>query len=185
MRRLGFVFATLLILTAGGKVLASPADGLEFFEAKIRPVLADNCFSCHGPKTQMAGLNLSTAADFFKGSDNGPVVNKGDPENSRIIQVVGYQGKIKMPPAGKLSDPEIEDLKSWVKMGAPWPDLVSGSAHNEKKEIDGHAGNDFWAFQPVKNPSPPTVRSMNWVQTSLDPFILAKLEEKGIVPTSD
>jgi cytochrome c551/c552 len=184
VKLLKLLCATLLGSTLGGNLLASPADGLEFFEAKIRPVLANNCFGCHGPKTQMAGLNLSTAVDFLKGGDNGPVVAKGDTEKSRIIQVVGYQGKIKMPPAGKLSDEEIENLKSWVKMGAPWPDIVSGSAQNEKKERDGHAGNHFWAFQPVKNPSPPTVRSKHWVQTPLDPFILAKLEDKGIVPSA-
>jgi mono/diheme cytochrome c family protein len=184
MRLLRFICAALLTLTVGGNVLASPADGAEFFEAKIRPLLANNCFNCHGPRTQLAGLNLSTAADFFKGGDNGPVVANGEPENSRIVQVVGYQGKIKMPPAGKLSDQEIADLKSWVKMGAPWPDMPSGAAPGDKKEKYSQAGHDFWAFQPVKSPPPPMVRNKAWVKTPLDPFILAKLEEKGILPAA-
>ena len=115
MRLFRFICAALLILTVGGNVLASPADGAEFFEAKIRPLLANHCFNCHGPRTQLAGLNLSTAADFFKGGDNGPVVTKGEPEKSRILQVVGYQGKIKMPPTGKLLDQEIADLLAYLK----------------------------------------------------------------------
>ena len=80
---------------------------LEFFEAKIRPLLANNCFACHGPKMQMAGLNLSTVDSAFKGSDKGPVIIKGDPENSRLIQAVGYHGDVKMPPSGRLQDQQI------------------------------------------------------------------------------
>src|SRR6267378_4395825 len=120
------VFCTILLtLLASDTALAGPADAVEFFEIKIRPLLANNCFTCHGPKMQMAGLNLSTADGVLKGSDKGPVVIKGDPENSRLIQAVGYQGKIKMPPASKLQDQQITDLRDWVGMGAPWPESVA------------------------------------------------------------
>ena len=117
------VFYTILVaLLANDSALAGPTDAIEFFEAKIRPLLANNCFACHGPKMQMAGLNLSTADGVLKGSDKGPVVIKGDPGNSRLIQVAGYRGEVKMPPSGKLQDQQIADLSEWVRMGAPWPE---------------------------------------------------------------
>ena len=80
------------------------AEANEFFEKKVRPLLANKCSACHGSKLQMAGLNLSTAPAFLKGSDNGPIILKGEPENSKLMEVVGYQGKIKMPPSAKLRD---------------------------------------------------------------------------------
>jgi mono/diheme cytochrome c family protein len=121
-------FCTIsLLLLANQSASAGPADAVEFFERKVRPLLANNCLICHGPKMQMRGLDLSTASGFFKGSDKGPVVIKGDPENSRFIQAVGYQGKIKMPPAGKLQDQQIDDLRDWVRMGAPWPASVAAA----------------------------------------------------------
>jgi hypothetical protein len=182
MRIQGFC-TILLTLLASDTALAGPADAVEFFEIKIRPLLANNCFTCHGPKMQMAGLNLSTADGFFKGSDKGPVVIKGDPENSRLIQAVGYQGKIKMPPASKLQDQQIADLRDWVKMGAPWPpESIAAPISGSPREQHGTAEREFWSFRPVKKVALPTVRNKPWVKTPLDCFILAKLEEKGLEP---
>ena len=94
----------------------------EFFETKIRPLLVSKCQVCHGADQQMGGLNLSSAAGFWRGADSGPVVVKGDPEDSRLIKAVGYRDRIKMPPTGRLADAEIAALREWVRMGAPWPD---------------------------------------------------------------
>ena len=92
----GFLLLSLASLSPG----AQPADATDFFEAKIRPLLSTHCLTCHGTQVQMARLNLSTEASFLKGSEKGPVVVKGDPENSRLIQAVRYLGDIKMPPTG-------------------------------------------------------------------------------------
>src|SRR5215475_15683256 len=105
--RIALMSAELLFVVLSG--FAGEKD-TDFFETKIRPLLSDNCFACHGPLTQMAGLNLSTAETFLKGGTSGPVVVKGEPENSRLIDVVRYQGSIKMPPSGKLKDHEIANL---------------------------------------------------------------------------
>ncbi len=99
-----------------GNVLFASSQEVEFFETKIRPLLSEQCFACHGPKLRMGGLDLSTAAGVLKGGNSGPVVVKGDPENSRLIQAVSYLGKITMPPSGKLSEQQIADLTAWVKM---------------------------------------------------------------------
>ncbi len=154
-----------------------------FFETKIRPVLVDHCSTCHGEKLQMASLKLTTAEGFFKGAESGPIVVKGDPENSRIVQVVGYQDKVKMPPTGKLKDEEIDALKAWIKMGAPWPDAKAaatpsaGSNENYTRQPGKH-----WAFQPIQDRPVPHVQDQGWIRTSIDNFILVKLEEKSLEP---
>src|SRR5262245_1385745 len=85
---------------AGEKPAAGTADkaapeAAEFFETHVRPVLADNCFACHGTERQMAGLRLDAKAALFKGSDRGPVVVVGDAEKSALIRAIRYDGKIK------------------------------------------------------------------------------------------
>jgi hypothetical protein len=95
-----FVAPVLLLICSGALSFASPkpqpnAEQNEFFESKIRPLLSSKCFACHGSEIQMAKLNMATAANFFKGGESGPVVVKGEPENSRLISVVNYQGQSK------------------------------------------------------------------------------------------
>ncbi|HEU4754984.1 MAG TPA: c-type cytochrome domain-containing protein, partial [Armatimonadota bacterium] len=97
-------------------------DAAEFFETHVRPVLAESCYSCHGPKMQQAGLRVDSLAALLKGTDTGhPALVKGDPEKSPLVQVVRYSGNVKMPPQGKLPQKSIDALTTWVKMGAPWP----------------------------------------------------------------
>ncbi|HZT32655.1 MAG TPA: DUF1549 domain-containing protein [Bryobacteraceae bacterium] len=165
----------LLLLWAGSAVAQSADEGSALFESRIRPLFAAHCYACHGSAMQMAGLNLSTAAGFFRGRDTGPIVVKGDPEHSALIRAVSYTGTIKMPPGGKLSPQQIADLTAWVKMGAPWPQAETAPAQAPRPQ--------FWSFQPVKDYPPPQVRDRTWVQSPIDAFILAKLEEKGIRPS--
>jgi hypothetical protein len=182
-----FLLLALLLVCGGRLAAARPqanAEKNEFFESKIRPLLSSKCFACHGSEMQMAKLNLSTAADFFKGGESGPVVVKGEPENSRLINAVNYQGQIKMPPTGKLKDAEIADLVAWIKIGAPWPEAGAVAVAVEKPR--GYQFTEqqkkFWAFQPVKEYTPPKVKNAAWSQSPLDPFILAELEKKGLSP---
>ncbi len=93
----------------------------ELFEKKIRPILAQKCQVCHNAKAGMAGLDLSTAEGFAKGGDSGPLVDREKLENSRILKVISYDEKLKMPPTGKLKDEEIAAVTEWVKAGASWP----------------------------------------------------------------
>src|SRR5262245_37133627 len=168
---------------AAAKPQTNP-EQIEFFEAKIRPLLSSKCFACHGGETPMAKLNLSTAAGFFKGGESGPVVVKGEPENSRLIGAVNYQGQIKMPPTGKLSDAEIADLVAWIKIGAPWPNAIGTEAVAEKPKGYQFTAEQrrFWAFQPVKEPAPPIVKNTAWCKSPIDRFVLAQLEKKGLAP---
>ena len=96
----------------------------EFFETKVRPVLANHCFECHSSlaRKPRSGLRLDSRKAVLKGGERGPAIILGNPDESRLILFVRHQGE-RMPAAGKpkLSDPEIAALTKWVKLGAPWP----------------------------------------------------------------
>lgn len=159
----------------------------EFFEKKIRPILAASCQRCHNSKAKVAGLDLTTAEGFHRGGDSGLLVNKEKPEESRLLKVIAYDGEMKMPPTGKLKDHEIAALTEWVRMGAPWPgtDKPAASENWPKNSSVRSFTEDekaFWAYQPVKDAAQPRVKNEAWIKSPIDRFILAKLEEKNLKP---
>ena len=156
----------------------APADA-EFFEARIRPILAANCFSCHGPKKQESGLRLDSRERLLQGTDAGPVVVPGQPEESPLVDAIRHDAIVKMPPKSKLPPQAIADLTAWVKMGVPWPESPRGLVKVPTAGSTGTA-KQRWAFQPVKNPMLPAVKNTAWPRTSIDRFILARLEAKGL-----
>ena len=99
----------------------------EFFEAKVRPVLADNCLECHGAEKHKGGLRLDVRAAMLKGGETGPAVVPGKPDESPLIEAIRYEGDVQMPPKKKLKAEEIAALTDWVKRGAFWPEPRPGS----------------------------------------------------------
>src|SRR5213594_1908879 len=86
-----------------------------------------------------------------------------------------------MPPkkaVGKLSDGQIADFIAWINLGAPDP--RTGKAESRKPKAEAKK---FWSFQQPKEPLVPRVKNARWPQTSLDHFILATLEERGLQPS--
>src|SRR5262245_34172800 len=110
---------TTLVLVAANAVAAAepapPADAtaVEFFEKRVRPLLAEHCYQCHGPEKQRSGLMLNSPGAIRKGGDRGPAVVPGNPDESRLIKVVRYADELRMPPKGKLTDAQITDLVTW------------------------------------------------------------------------
>src|SRR5215813_1024498 len=174
--------AVLCVAPAAGQFV-TPSD---FFETKIRPVFAANCFACHNAQMKTAGLDLSTAAGLQQGATSGPIISKDDPEKSRLLEVLRYQSATKMPPMGKLPDAQIADIAAWAKLGAPWPEKPVTTAEPKKSAQYEFTAEQraFWAFQPVKDYPPPAVKNSSWPKSPVDNFILAKLEEKGITPAA-
>jgi hypothetical protein len=166
-------------------------DGTEFFEKKIRPILTDNCYMCHSAQADkpMSGLRLDTPQGMLKGGNSGqPAVVPGHPEKSRLITAIHYSDpNLQMPPAGKLTDQQIKDLETWIAMGAPDPRKAgdSATAPANSQPYDYAEKRKFWSFQPVPIVQPPAVKDRAWARTPIDRFILAKLEEKGLVPVRD
>src|SRR5438132_4777131 len=104
------------------------AGAAEFFEKEIRPILAEKCHQCHGSGKVRGGLHLTGREQVLKGGDSGPAVVPGKPERSLLVRALEYQGELKMPPKGKLSDTQIARLKRWIAMGMPWPDASKAAA---------------------------------------------------------
>ena len=159
---------------------AITAEQAEFFEKEIRPVLVNKCVECHGPETQESDVRLDGLAHMLKGNVQGPLLVPGDPDGSRLIKAIRHSDKVQMPPDEKLPDTAIAALTTWVQMGAPWPGDSNVPAFDTKAE----AAKAHWAFQRVRKPEPPAVQNAGRVQTPVDQFILARLEQQGIAPAA-
>ena len=165
------------------------AEGLAFFEKKIRPVLADKCYKCHAADSEKVkgGLLVDTREGIRAGGDSGHAVVPGDVKSSLLIKALHYEDPdLEMPPkksGGKLSDEIISDFEQWVKMGAPDP--RDGKSASAKKTIDIEKGREHWAFQMPKRAPAPTVRDASWARSDLDRYVLAELEAKTLKPVGD
>jgi hypothetical protein len=161
------------------------ASQLEFFERRIRPLLAEHCYECHSArKTPPEGrLRLDSPEHIREGGRTDVAVVPGSPERSLLARAVSYTDvDLRMPPDGRLSDGQIRDIDAWIRMGAPLP-AASGSVTTDLEPgIDLEAGRRFWAFQPVADPPLPEVRDSSWPRTPIDRFVLAKLEGRGLTP---
>ena len=181
-----FAFTRAADMPAGhpAPVKISPAD-LQFFESKIRPLLAEKCYKCHskeGDKVR-GGLLLDTRESVLHGGNTGPALVAGNPDKSLLIQAVRYKDEdLQMPPKGeKLSDQQIADLTEWVRRGAPDP--RSNVAKGSSVAYAG-VGKKHWAFKPVQKPALPAVTNTAWVKNPVDNFVLAKLEASGLTPNA-
>src|SRR6204780_1075253 len=113
---------------------SSSAQGPDFFENKVRPILAENCYDCH-TSAEMGGLRVDSRERILQGGKSGPAVMPGDPDKSLLIQAVRQSGDLKMPKGGKLKPAEVQALSDWVKMGAPWPETKMAAATSPVKAI--------------------------------------------------
>ena len=182
-----FLFLLLGFAFSVSPVPAQDAEAAEFFEKRIRPVLANKCQACHNSGLKTGGLDLSSAEGFAGGGQSGPVVSAESPAESRILEVIRYQDRIKMPPGGMLPEDEIASLAAWVDTGAHWPGVpVMDSPAAEAEEGDGFTAEErnFWAFQKVRDPAPPAVKDVDWVRSPLDRFVLARLEAANLRPAA-
>jgi len=165
------------------------AEGDDFFESRIRPVLAEKCYGCHSAKLRepKANLQLDSRAALRKGGDSGAVVVPGKPEESRLWKAISYTDfHLRMPPSGKLPDAVIDDFKTWIGMGAPDPRQDSATAVRKAPAgIDLERGRKYWAFQPLAAAPQPPVKNKTWPRTAIDSFVLAKLEAKGLAPAPE
>jgi len=171
----------LLVVAASASAADLTPAQTQFFESKIRPILANNCYKCHSQSAEKVkgGLFLDTKEALLKGGETGPAVVPGDPEKSLLIKAVRYTDPdLQMPPKGnKLTDDQIADLTAWVKMGAPDPRVATVA---QKNWVDSNK--KHWAWQPLRKPAVPETKDSSWAKTPVDNFILAKLEEKDLKP---
>jgi hypothetical protein len=182
----GLALAAVPVL-AGGDTKKPPAPSpaaIQFFETKVRPILAENCFSCHGEKKHRGDLRLDSLSAALEGGGRGPALVPGFPEKSLLVKAISHNDKdLKMPQDKKLSRDQIEALTQWIKIGAPWPggDNVAGGVKKGEFVISDK-DRAHWSLQPVKRPTVPAVKNEHWVKNPIDAFIFARLEAKGLTP---
>ena len=165
-------------ITLLGGTAGYAQSSAEFFEARVRPLLAGKCFSCH-TQTKMGGLEMTSREALLRGGQSGPAIEPRAPERSLLVRAVRYvDARLRMPPTGQLSKEEVKILTKWVEDGAAWPATgpVASEAEGGKFVIADHH-RDFWAFRPVEDVDPPPGRG-----SAIDRFISARLEEFGLRP---
>jgi hypothetical protein len=162
-------------------LIAAPVQADDFFEKKIRPVLVEQCFRCHGPERQRGGLRLDSREHALTGGDTGPAMVVGKPSESLLLKAVRHEEDMAMPPEGKLTEDQIKALDEWIKNGAKWPE--SASAKSDKPRYKpgtmGPEERAWWAIQKVTKPSPPIPAS-----TPIDAFLDVAREKAGLKASS-
>ena len=170
-----------LLSTAG----VQADDGVEYFEKHIRPLFVTHCYECHSEKSEKLGgdLSLANRAATRRGGESGPAVVPGDVSASLLIQAIRYDG-LEMPPKQKLPADAIAKVEHWIKIGAPDP-RDSSSPEPQTASIDMEAGKRFWAFQQPRPQPLPDVQAATWPQRRIDWFILHKLEQQQMQPSTE
>ena len=180
------IVGAIFALSVSAPVLAQTTD-VDFFEARIRPVLVQRCYSCHNSKmaAPKGDLVLDTKEGLLKGGTSGPVLVPGNPAESRLLKVLNYTDPlVQMPPSGKLPDAVLGDFTQWISRGAVDPRASApalASASPQYKGMSLEDGRKWWALQPVSAHAAPKVTpAQGRPSNKIDNFILAKLAEKNL-----
>ena len=187
-----FFISSSLIASFCGAVCASEeageisADELQFFESKVRPVLAEHCYECHAADSEKlkGGFLIDSKAGWQRGGDTGAAIIPGDATGSLMMKMMHHEpGYEAMPPKSKLGEQELKDLAIWINNGAYDPrDQEIGELKNEEV-FDLEERKKWWSFQPIKDYEVPSVAMKHWPTNEVDHFILSKLEESQWQPS--
>ena len=176
MRRIETRLIRWALICGGWLVAVSrvPADDASIYLTKVKPILHERCFACHGSLKQEGDLRLDTAASAKRGGASGASIKPGDVGGSELLtRVTSPDMSVRMPPEGEpLKPDQIAAIKQWVAEGAPAPE-------DEVPESDPH---DHWAFKAPVRPPVPTVGNAEWSLNPIDAFIAHKHELKGLTP---
>ena len=157
---------------------APNAEQRQFFEERIRPVLAERCFGCHGPELEEveSEFRMAGRAGLLRGGLHGPAVVPGEPEQSRLVQAIRYEDRhLRMPPEGALPEAERDDLERWVAEGAYWPDYAGPDAEEDAHGLDPESARSRWPFTPLRRPEMPAT-----AEHPVDAFVLERLRSEGL-----
>lgn len=187
MTGLAHLSASFVLLGSLAAQAAAPSpEALKFFENKVRPLLVKQCQECHGPQKHKGGLRLDNLAFMLQGGETGPAIVPGDAAKSLLIKAVKYDDKdLQMPPEDKMPAADIETLKQWIAMGAPWPQAeVAAAKVPHKPGTITQEDRQWWAFQPVKEPKVPATPAAA-ARNPIDNFVQARLAESGLHPSPE
>ena len=180
------VFIIFIVILPFLKLVAE--SKLEFFENRIRPVLAENCYECHNSiKEVKSGLVLDYKDGILRGGKRGPAISLSNPQSSLLLQVMKHEiSNLKMPKGGpKISKEIIKDFESWISAGAFDPRDKPPTAEQFAQETSWEKIREkrkaWWSFQPVrKHVAPPILDSE--IDHPIDKFIRDKMDAIGLLP---
>ncbi|NQZ60099.1 MAG: DUF1549 domain-containing protein, partial [Lentisphaeraceae bacterium] len=158
-----------------------------FFEAKIRPLLAEACYKCHAvdSKKVKGGLLLDSKWGWMQGGDSGQVIIPGKIQESLLIKVIHRNPDYEaMPPKTVLNQQQIKDLEEWIHRGAPDPRPKKERTKKDKHHYNLAERKNWWSLQKITTPTVPQVKNNKWPKNSIDAFILKKLEDKQWSPAA-
>ena len=164
------------------------AAALEFFEARVRPLLIEHCYECHSAADVNGGLRLDSRDGVLAGGDSGPTAKPGDPDHSLLIEAVRYKNRdLQMPPKNPLSAEDVATLERWVKIGLPDPRVDSVSTDDGPTGMSIEDGRKFWSMQLVRNPEVPNLLDgaaeySSRMQSPVDAFLFARMAAAGVKP---
>ena len=151
----------VLAFSLSGEAAERPDD---LFESKIRPVLVNSCFPCHGAKKVSGGLRVDSLEALLKGGDTGPALVPNDPAASLLLKAMRHEkGVSPMPPKKPMDRAQAEAFAAWIRAGAKWP-----------KATPAFVGERHWAFEPLGKETPPLASS-----SPVDAFLHRTLTKKG------
>ncbi len=187
-RTLLSILATTVLIVQAAFAEQPPkptAEQEQFFESKIRPLLADHCWDCHGEDVQESGFRMDSRSNILAGGNSGKVISApGNPDGSYLMQVVRHEVKVTMPPDDKLADEQLAALATWIEWGMPWPSsLTTDDASLTKEQRYELARSEHWAFQSLVEPELPAAGASQWVDAPIDRFVLAELEAVDLQPS--
>ncbi|MDZ4850191.1 MAG: PSD1 and planctomycete cytochrome C domain-containing protein [Pirellulaceae bacterium] len=172
------------------KSAALSTEQTQFFEAKVRPLLAEHCFRCHGPEEVKGGLRLDSKNSILEGGESGAAVVVGKPKESLLIEAVRYES-LEMPPDGRISEDNVAILTKWIEMGLPFPGSVEGPSIREIRDRFSDEDRTWWALQPVSKPKLPEITALpglpveQWKKNPIDSFIFKKMALEGFTPADE
>ena len=145
--------AAMSVLAAGPTAAADDERGLEFFEKKIRPLLVENCYTCHSAETNSrGGLRVDDRNGLVTGGEHGPAIVPGKPDESRLLRAVSYTDEdLKMPPKKQLSAEQVADLEKWIAEGAAWPAAELPADIGQSNPEYERLRKEHWAWQPLRD----------------------------------
>ncbi|MEM1448366.1 MAG: PSD1 and planctomycete cytochrome C domain-containing protein [Planctomycetota bacterium] len=172
--RLSLALASAVLApVAWGQEDVQEGEAIEFFEAKVRPVLAEHCVECHSGDDPKGDLRLDSVEGIAAGVDGESIFEAGDVESSLIVEAVRYDDVfIAMPPSGKLADDEIAAIERWIELGAHLPESIEIDASDALR----------WCFRPPVDAAAPDVGRST--ADPVDAFLLEALAERGVEPSA-
>ena len=162
----------------------SPAH-LEFFESKIRPILAEHCYPCHNSIDKSKG---DLALDYRDARHSSKVILPGNPEKSPLLLAVRHDPDYEPMPskAPKLSPANLRHLEEWIRMGAPDPRSEKPTKSSIASTPDWPTIRNqralWWSFQPIVTSTPPPAADPAWNTHPIDRFLYASLQSRHLSP---